>query len=167
MQGLGVSFPDWSSASIGHSIAFIDTNFEVLNELKNQAYFLDMEEYGSFSISEVKPVPDNVPEVRFIRNQNISKMFAGSAKRRLKRLAKRAAERGEVFAPKAGDKEKTFELFHRAIAKSGSNGQEFVLHIQKEVAEDADTRGFCSYGLATNELHRGSVPELQFVPREK
>ncbi|WGY47394.1 hypothetical protein J0X00_06890 [Vibrio sp. ABG19] len=44
---------------------------------------------------------------------------------------------------------------------SHSSGQEFVLHIQREILED-DTfqQGFDSYGFASNSKWRGSLPHV-------
>jgi CRISPR-associated endonuclease Csy4 len=97
IEGLGVSFPAWSDVSIGNIIAFVHTDIGVLNELRLQGYFQDMQECGFFKVGNVEAVPDDCVEVRFKRNQNIAKIFVGETRRRLKRLEKRALARGGGF----------------------------------------------------------------------
>lgn len=100
IEGVGVTFPTWSDSSIGNVIAFVHTDMAVLNSLKEQAYFVDMQDCGFFKISQILAVPDSCQEIRFIRNQAVAKIFTGESRRRLKRLQKRALARGEDFNPK-------------------------------------------------------------------
>ncbi|MBY0420028.1 MAG: type I-F CRISPR-associated endoribonuclease Cas6/Csy4 [Pararheinheimera sp.] len=160
LQGLGVSFPAWTNSSIGHLIAFVHSDISILDKLKQQAYFQEMQEYGVFEISSVQVVPADCPEVRFRRNQTISKMFVGGIRRKLKRAEKRAAARGEVFEPPHTMQLREFESFHAVTIASRSSGQDFCLNIQKDSVSKPCESHFNSYGLATNQLMNGSVPDF-------
>ncbi|MCC4834540.1 type I-F CRISPR-associated endoribonuclease Cas6/Csy4 [Shewanella sp. 10N.7] len=160
IQGLGVSLPAWSDESIGNVIAFIYSNEEALNNLRQQSYFKDMQECGFFKISEIEAVPDGCNEVRFKRNQSIAKIFVGETRRRLKRLKKRALARGEVFNPNKSPEPKEREAFHRIAMSSDGSQQEYLLHIQKVMVGKQFEPKFNSYGFATNEQLNGTVPDL-------
>ncbi len=160
IQGLGVSFPAWSDASIGDVIAFVHTDMEVLNELKQQSYFQDMRECGVFKVGNVEAVPDGCGEIRFKRNQGIKKMFVGETRRRLKRLEKRALARGEVFNPNKSNEPRELDIFHCIAIGSASTEQDFLLHVQKENVKKREEAEFNQYGLATNQLLRGTVPDF-------
>jgi CRISPR-associated endonuclease Csy4 len=157
IQGMGVSLPAWSDTSIGNVIAFIHCDDAVLNTLKEQIYFKDMQGYGFFKLSKVSIVPDDCGEVRFKRNQSIAKIFVGESRRRLKRLKKRALARGEVFNPQKLSILK--DHFHR-IAMSSSTQEEYILHIQKEKLYCKTEPIFSSYGFASNVKFNGTVPDL-------
>lgn len=160
IQGLGVSFPAWSDSSIGNVIAFVHSDGDILKELQNQSYFQDMKDCGFFSITNVEMVPENCGEVRFKRNQSIAKLFAGEARRRLKRLEKRALSRGETFNPDKNIEAREFNTFHRIAISSLSSQQDFLLHIQKNVIENQAEPVFNRYGFATNQQFNGTVPDL-------
>ncbi|NRD72162.1 type I-F CRISPR-associated endoribonuclease Cas6/Csy4 [Shewanella sp. VB17] len=160
IQGLGVSFPAWSDASIGDVIAFVHTDPAVLNDLKQQGYFHDMQEYGYFQIGQVEQVPEDCGEVRFKRNQGIAKLFVSETRRRLKRLEKRAISRGEVFNPEKNSEPREVGIFHCVALGSKSTDQDFLLHVQKESIELRAEAEFNQYGLATNQLLGGTVPDL-------
>lgn len=160
IEGLGVSFPAWSDASIGNMIAFVHTDIGALNELRLQGYFQDMQEYGLFNVGDVEAVPDDCVEVSFKRNQNIAKIFVGETRRRLKRLEKRALARGEVFNPAKSNESRELEVFHRVAMSSGSSQQDYLLHIQRAVVGKRLDPMFNSYGFATNKLVNGTVPNL-------
>ena len=112
ISGLGISFPSWSDESIGNAIAFVHVDTDVLKKLQSQSYFQDMQNFGVFKICDVQPVPGDCSEVIFKRNQAIAKMFVGNARRRLKRLERRALLRGEVFNPVKNQSEREFDIFH-------------------------------------------------------
>ncbi|GIU01804.1 type I-F CRISPR-associated endoribonuclease Cas6/Csy4 [Shewanella morhuae] len=160
IEGLGVSFPAWSDTSIGNAVAFVHSDTAILNELKKQSYFPDMQECGFFEISQVEIVPNDCREVRFKRNQAIAKLFVGEARRRLKRLEKRAISRGEVFEPRKNSEVREVELFHCIAISSKRTEQDFLLHVQKEPVTEQGEPEFNQYGFATNEQLRGTVPEL-------
>ncbi|WP_299572741.1 type I-F CRISPR-associated endoribonuclease Cas6/Csy4 [uncultured Shewanella sp.] len=163
IHGVGVSLPAWSDASIGNVIAFVHVDKTVLNALKQQSYFQDMQECGFFEVSVVEFVPDGCNEVRFKRNQNIAKIFVGETRRRLKRLKKRAIARGEAFNPDKSPEPREREAFHRVPISSSTTQQDYILHIQKSVVEKCYGVLFNSYGFATNERFDGSVPDLSFL----
>jgi CRISPR-associated endonuclease Csy4 len=157
IQGMGVSLPAWSDTSIGNVIAFIHSDEAVLNTLKEQIYFKDMQGYGFFKLSKVSIVPDDCGEIRFKRNQSIAKIFVGESRRRLKRLKKRALARGEVFNPQKLSISR--DHFHR-IAMSSSTQEEYILHIQKEKVDCKTEPIFSSYGFSSNVKFNGTVPDL-------
>lgn len=157
IQGMGVSLPEWSDTSIGNVIAFIHSDEAVLNTLKEQIYFQDMQGYGFFELSKVSIVPDDCGEVRFKRNQAIAKIFVGESRRRLKRLKKRALARGDVFNPQKLSISRGH--FHR-IAMSSSTQEEYILHIQKEKVDCKTEPIFSSYGFSSNVKFNGTVPDL-------
>jgi len=158
IQGIGVSLPAWSDTSIGNVIAFIHSNEEVLNTLKEQAYFKDMQDCGFFKLSKVSIVPDDCGEVRFKRNQAIAKIFVGETRRRLKRLKKRALARGEAFNPQKLSISRGH--FHRIAMSSSSTQEEYILHIQKERVDCETDPIFNSYGFSSNVKFHGTVPDL-------
>lgn len=160
IQGLGVSFPSWTEKSIGASIAFIHPDADMLAELRDQPYFQDMESIGFFKRSDISVVPENCREVRFKRNQNIGRVFAGDSRRRLTRLKKRAVARGESFTTVTRDQSKELSPFHCVAVSSTSTGQDFLLHIQKEPVNQISSPEFNQYGLSTNQKFSGTVPEL-------
>jgi CRISPR-associated endonuclease Csy4 len=160
IEGLGVSFPAWSDVSIGNIIAFVHTDIGVLNELRLQGYFQDMQECGFFKVGNVEAVPDDCVEVRFKRNQNIAKIFVGETRRRLKRLEKRALARGEVFSPNRNGEPRELEAFHRIAMSSDRSQQDYLLHIQRAMVGKRLEPMFNSYGFATNKQLNGTVPNL-------
>ncbi len=163
IKGLGVSFPAWSDKSIGNVIAFVHSNANYLNGLQSQSYFQDMKDSGCFSLTNVEAVPDSCGEVRFKRNQSVAKLFAGEARRRLRRLEKRASERGETFNPSKKSEAKEVDVFHRIAISSLSSKQDYLLHIQKNVPEKQTEPEFNSYGFATNHKFNGTVPDLSIL----
>lgn len=165
IEGLGVSFPSWSVDSIGNTVAFVHTDKKVLSRLLKQKYFQEMIECGFFNSSSIEQVPIDSNEVRYIRNQSISKAFSGAHRRRLLRLKKRALVRGEVFNPSKCVNEREFEHFHKVPISSHSNKHDFMLFVQKDVVNGEISQEFGSYGLATNQRFQGCVPDLsQCIP---
>ncbi|MDR9831153.1 type I-F CRISPR-associated endoribonuclease Cas6/Csy4, partial [Vibrio sp. FNV 38] len=161
MNQIGVSFPRWCADSVGNSIAFISEDKDLLIGLSFQPYFSVMKEEDLFELSAVLQVPEGVAEVRFIRNQAIGKSFIGSKKRRMKRSMARVEATGIGSLPVANEAREV-EHFHRIPISSGSTQQDFILHVQKERADVANVANFNSYGLATNQDKRGTVPDIQF-----
>ena len=163
IEGMGVTFPAWSDSSIGNVIAFIHTDKEVLNSLKERAYFVDMKGCGFFKLSQVLAVPERCQEVRFIRNQAVAKMFTGESRRRLKRLQKRALARGEDFNPKKLEAPRVIDIFHRVAMTSKSSQEDYILHIQKQNADYEAEPTFSNYGFASNKKFKGTVPDLSHL----
>ena len=158
---IGVAFPCWSNKSIGRTIAFVSEHSSHLTQFRERTYFQTMQGDGLFELSPVLEVPDDCAEVRFIRNQNLAKLFVGERRRRLARSKRRAAERGELFVPKAPVVNQEIAPFHCASIQSASNPQNYVLHIQKQLCDSRDTtKTYSHYGLASPNSYRGSVPEL-------
>jgi CRISPR-associated endonuclease Csy4 len=158
---IGVAFPSWSNKSIGRTIAFVSEHSSHLTQFRERAYFQTMQGDGLFELSPVLEVPDDCAEVRFIRNQNLAKLFVGERRRRLLRSKRRVAERGELFVPKVPAINQEIAPFHCALIQSVSNEQSYVLHIQKQLCDSKEsTNTYSHYGLASPNTYRGSVPEL-------
>jgi len=160
VEGMGGTLPAWSDSSIGNVIAFTHRDGEILNELRQQSYFQDMQECGFFKLGQVSDVPNDCLEVKFRRNQQVAKMFAGENKRRLERLKKRALARGEPFLPVKENKPRDLELFHRIAMSSKSSQQDYLLHIQRDVVDKQAEPEFSCYGFASNTKFNGTVPDL-------
>jgi CRISPR-associated endonuclease Csy4 len=166
LNGIGVSFPQWSAKNLGQSIAFVSQNQEHIIKLREQSYFKFMKNEGFFELSEVQLVPIDLSEVSFVRNQSVAKLFVGEKRRRLKRAKRRAKERGEEFAPDSTTNSNEFRNFHRVKAISKSKGQSFILHIQKRELVDEVCLEYNGYGFATNKEINGSVPQISLAQLE-
>ena len=162
MNRVGVSFPDWNESTVGQTIAFVSEEKEMMIGLSFQPYFSLMVNEGLFEISSVSEVPDNAIEVRFVRNQTIGKNFLGSKKRRIKRSMARAELSGIEQSLPVTNEERVVDSFHRIPISSGSSGEDYMLFVQKEFVGERGAANFNSYGLATNQERKGTVPELRF-----
>lgn len=162
MNRVGVSFPDWNESSVGQTIAFVSEDKEMMIGLSFQPYFSLMVNEGLFEISSVSEVPDNAIEVRFVRNQTIGKSFLGSKKRRIKRSMARAELLDAGTSLPVTNEERVVDSFHRIPISSGSSGEDYMLFVQKEFVSERVAANFNSYGLATNQERKGTVPELRF-----
>ena len=162
MNKIGVSFPDWSDVTVGQTIAFVADDKEVMVGLSFQPYFSLMVNEGLFEISSVCEVPDTAIEVRFTRNQTIGKSFLGSKKRRIKRSMARAELLDAGTSLPVSNEERVVDSFHRIPISSGSSGEDYILFVQKEFVSERGAVNFNSYGLATNQERKGTVPELRF-----
>jgi CRISPR-associated endonuclease Csy4 len=162
---VGVCFPRWNAVDIGDTIAFVMEDKEMLLGLSFQPYFSMMVKEGVFEASKVCEVPEDLSEVRFVRNQTIGKTFIASKQRRMKRSMVRAKASSELSATEyipVSEEERVVDHFHRVPISSGSSGQEYILHVQKEFVDSRELPNFNSYGLATNQEKRGTVPDLIF-----
>ncbi|CAK1735626.1 type I-F CRISPR-associated endoribonuclease Cas6/Csy4 [Vibrio crassostreae] len=162
MNKIGVSFPDWNKSTVGQTIAFVAEDKEMMVGLSFQPYFSVMVNEGLFEISSVCEVPDTAAEVRFVRNQMIGKSFLGSKKRRIKRSMARAELSGVESSLPVSNEERIVDSFHRIPISSGSSGEDYILFVQKELVSERGAANFNSYGLATNQERKGTVPELRF-----
>ncbi|WP_435248851.1 type I-F CRISPR-associated endoribonuclease Cas6/Csy4 [Vibrio sp. nBUS_14] len=162
MNKIGVSFPYWSDVTVGQTIAFVAEDKDMMVGLSFQPYFSMMVNEGLFEISSVCEVPDTVAEVRFVRNQMIGKSFLGSKKRRIKRSMARSELSGAGPSLPVNNEERVIDSFHRIPISSGSSGEDYMLFVQKEFVGDRVAANFNSYGLATNQERKGTVPELRF-----
>ncbi|OEF73125.1 type I-F CRISPR-associated endoribonuclease Cas6/Csy4 [Vibrio splendidus 1F-157] len=162
MNRIGVSFPDWNESTVGQTIAFVAEDKEMIIGLSFQPYFSLMVNEGLFEISSVCEVPDNAIEVRFTRNQTIGKSFLGSKKRRIKRSMARAELSGVEPSLPATNEERIIDSFHRIPVSSSSSVQDYILFVQKEFFGERVAANFNSYGLATNQERKGTVPDLRF-----
>jgi CRISPR-associated endonuclease Csy4 len=157
-NSVGISFPRWTEQTVGRVITFVSKHETILTGLLFQPYFSTMVNEGVFEISRVDVVTSEAVEARFVFNKTIQKIFSGSKKRRMKRAMKRAEERGEAYLP-VSEEDRSFEQFHQVPIGSGSTGNEFVLHIQREWLKEIDSEsGFNGYGFASNDKWRGTVP---------
>lgn len=162
MNKIGVSFPDWSDVTVGQTIAFVADDKEMMIGLSFQPYYSLMVNEGLFEVSSVCEVPDNALEVRFTRNQTIGKSFLGSKKRRIKRSMARAELLDAGTSLPVTNEERVVDSFHRIPISSGSSGEDYILFVQKEFVCERGAVNFNSYGLATNQERKGTVPELHF-----
>ncbi|WP_029810201.1 type I-F CRISPR-associated endoribonuclease Cas6/Csy4 [Vibrio parahaemolyticus] len=159
---IGVIFPDWSDVTVGQTIAFVAEDKEMMIGLSFQPYFSLMVKEGLFELSSICEVPENLEEVRFVRNQTINKSFLGSKKRRIKRSMVRAELSGAEQRLPVTNEDRVIDSFHRIPISSGSSGEDYMLFVQKEFVGERGGANFNSYGLATNQERRGTVPELRF-----
>ncbi|WP_102502377.1 type I-F CRISPR-associated endoribonuclease Cas6/Csy4 [Vibrio lentus] len=162
MNRIGVSFPDWNESTVGQTIAFVAEDKEMMVGLSFQPYFSVMVNEGLFEISSVCEVPDTAAEVRFVRNQMIGKSFLGSKKRRIKRSMARSELSGAEPSLPVTNEERVIYSFHRIPISSASSGEDYMLFVQKELVGECVAANFNSYGLATNQERKGTVPELRF-----
>ncbi|WP_046225079.1 type I-F CRISPR-associated endoribonuclease Cas6/Csy4 [Vibrio sp. ECSMB14106] len=162
MNRIGVIFPDWNESTVGQTIAFVAEDKEAMIGLSFQPYFSLMINEGLFEVSSVCEVPDTAVEVRFVRNQTIGKNFLGSKKRRIKRSMARAELSGVEPSLPETNEDRVIDSFHRIPVSSGSSAQNYILFIQKEFHGECVAANFNSYGLATNQERRGTVPDLRF-----
>ena len=162
MNRVGVSFPDWNESTVGQTIAFVTEDKEMMIGLSFQPYFSLMANEGLFEITSVYEVPDTAAEVRCVRNQTIGKNFLGSKKRRIKRSMARAELSGIEQSLPVTNEERVVDSFHRIPISSGSSGEDYMLFVQKEFVGERGAANFNSYGLATNQERKGTVPELRF-----
>jgi len=162
MNKIGVSFPDWNESTVGQTIAFVAEDKEMMIGLSFQPYFSLMVNEGLFEISSVCEVPDTAIEVRFTRNQTIGKSFLGSKKRRIKRSMARAELLDAGTSLPISNEERVVDSFHRIPISSASSEEDYMLFVQKEFVGERGAANFNSYGLATNQERRGTVPELRF-----
>ncbi|OMO36437.1 type I-F CRISPR-associated endoribonuclease Cas6/Csy4 [Vibrio sp. 10N.261.46.E8] len=161
MNRIGVSFPDWNESTVGQTIAFVAEDKEMMVGLSFQPYFSVMVNEGLFEISTVCEVPDIAVEVRFVRNQTIGKNFLGSKKRRIKRSMARAELSGAEPSLPVTNEERVIDSFHRIPISSASSGESYILFVQKKLVSERVAANFNSYGLATNQERKGTVPELR------
>lgn len=159
---VGVGFPAWTCESIGRHISFSGMSSRQILDLNEDHYFRFMKNEGFFDVSDVFEVPEHVCDSRFVRNQGVSKCFAGEKRRRMLRAKRRAELRGEPFVPENTLDGRVIDNYHVAYVDSSSTNQRFALFIQKEIASDEVSSGYNAYGLATNSHHRGTVPELGY-----
>lgn len=157
---VGIAFPKWDRNTVGNVVCFFSQHKDILTGLSFQSYLSTMVNEEIFVLSDIQEVPATSDRVRFVRNRTIGKSFIGSKKRRVDRVLRRAGERNEIHLPVFLE-QREFDFFHSIPIMSHSSGQEFVLHIQREMQED-DTfqQGFDSYGFASNSKWRGSVPNV-------
>ncbi|MBW8190942.1 type I-F CRISPR-associated endoribonuclease Cas6/Csy4 [Neiella marina] len=156
-NSIGVAFPLWGIQSVGKAIAFVGPSEKELVGLSYQPYFSMMKQEGLFNVSSVQVLPEQLPKVRFVRNQTIAKTFVASKRRRMSRAIERSG--CDNYIPQASE-EREFDFFHRIPIESKCSQQEFVLHVQKQDAREVNAAGFNSYGLATNQRWQGSVPNI-------
>lgn len=160
---IGITFPLWEQKTIGKCMAFVSDNKIALQFLTSQQYFKVMVGEGVFNISDIEIVPNSCKEIRFKRNQRISKHSVNGKRRRVERTMRRAQTRGENYSSQIIDVVKPIGLFHSVSMSSRTNHQPFILNIQKEDIVEQSSSTFNNYGLATCGEHRGTVPDLTDV----
>ncbi|WP_413113979.1 type I-F CRISPR-associated endoribonuclease Cas6/Csy4 [Thaumasiovibrio sp. DFM-14] len=160
IDNLAASFPEWSEDTVGSRLTLVCTKSTTLNELVDQPYFAKMRAKGYFSISEPTSVPKEAPLAYFVRNQAIDDAFPKADARKIKRLSRRAAERGEVYQPyrQQDQAARSFSHYHTLKLSSKGNGQKFRLNIQMEPATKELSGKVTSYGLSNKTDKRFAVP---------
>ncbi|EKO3971863.1 type I-F CRISPR-associated endoribonuclease Cas6/Csy4 [Vibrio fluvialis] len=123
-------FSLWNEQTVGNVMTFVSTNESILTGLSYQPYFSAMMNEKFFGISDIKVVPEDAEDARFVFNKTIQKIFNGSKKRRIKQAMKRAEQFGHAFTPISVE-EREFELFHEIPISSKSSGHDFALHKQR------------------------------------
>ncbi|MBM7070675.1 type I-F CRISPR-associated endoribonuclease Cas6/Csy4 [Shewanella sp. 202IG2-18] len=161
-SSIGVSFPDWNGSDVGQSIAFISKDEDKLLKLSKHFDFRVMEEESVITISELKQVPIEVTEVQYIRNNGIAKLTLAERKRRIERCVLRAKRSGREYQPQHEYKDRSFGLFHKLILISQSSRRSFPLYIEKVEGVKEVKCDFSHYGLGSNQLIMGTVPDLSF-----
>lgn len=161
IRSIGVSFPNWCHETVGNKISFVSTEKLALDFLVKQRYFQEMQQLGYFEISETLLVPADCQFACFNRCQKIDKSSCAGLNRKLKRLARRAEARGEVFDHSKYSNYQLIEIehYHSLAAPSKSRSRNFRLNIQKtnNITQN-DTPCFSSYGLANSTATLQSVP---------
>jgi len=159
-RSIGISFPLWNQETVGQKITFVSTNKMELDFLLSRTYFTQMTKLGYFSISFAQIIPGGCSYALFRRKQSIDKATSAGQARKLKRLEKRALERGEIFNPASYSKDTTyaFQNYH-SLEEDSSGGNKFRLNIQMERPENTIGTGrFSSYGLGNTDNSLQVVP---------
>ncbi|TRY33961.1 type I-F CRISPR-associated endoribonuclease Cas6/Csy4 [Aliiglaciecola sp. M165] len=161
LNSIGVTFPDWSDESPGNSIAFVSVDSACIDLLIDQHYYQQMQDLEYFEISALKPVPENgSEEIMFSRNQAVDELTPAGVRRKLRRCARRAKQRGENYnAAYLSSSEKVFPHFHKIPMNSKSSDRNFSLNIQLEMAQNVTYGNYTSYGLSNKSSRKASVPK--------
>ncbi|RLV60493.1 type I-F CRISPR-associated endoribonuclease Cas6/Csy4 [Parashewanella curva] len=159
---IGVTFPKWSDSSVGRQIGFVSNDYRNLESFRRNRYFNMMNEDGLFFVSGVEEVPNRIDEVQYVRNNGIAKYTLRERQRRIERCQKRAEKGGREYQPKLGYIEREFGSFHKLILTSKSKQTSFPLYIQKKSGVNHVNCDFGHYGLASNQVLMGTVPDLSF-----
>ncbi|MCL1076917.1 type I-F CRISPR-associated endoribonuclease Cas6/Csy4 [Parashewanella spongiae] len=159
---IGISFPAWSEHTVGNQLAFVSTSKSKLTRILHHNYFSMMKEDGLFYISNIEPVPTGLKEIQFLRNNTIAKTTLGEKRRRNKRAFERAEARGDEYAPVQNNQAQFIHNYHILNCTSGSKNMSFPLYIQKREDTSHQNCDFNHYGLASNKLYSGTVPEFNF-----
>ena len=157
---IAVSFPTWSQKTVGNQIVFVSPDNNTLEFLLEQPYFQMMIENGLFEASAILELVDSDRFVKFVRNQSIDKITPAAKARRLRRVQKRALERGESFNPIV-PRYKEVDFFHSIPMESSTCHLSFMLRVQRyETDQVSDSGSFevCSYGLSTNKSREALIP---------
>jgi CRISPR-associated endonuclease Csy4 len=156
---IAVSFPNWSSESIGDKISFISPNPLELDFLLQQTYFSEMVSLNYFKLSKLAIVPEQCELAYFKRNQKIDQSTPNGQKIKAERLAKRALERGDIldkFTPKS----QTFSHYHSVPITSTRSQNSFRLNLQCHSSKEKvqGNWAFSSYGLSNQKMKSMPVP---------
>ncbi len=164
-NSIGVTFPEYCNKTIGSIIGFVSEDQRSLQELMSHHYFQQMQRLKKFFVHGVIAVPENVPEVRYSKEQKIDKYSEAGRQRRLRRGQRIAAKNGYEYEPRrdSAGSERCIQLFHEVpMTSSNRPSQLFYYRIQQHRADTTNCDGYTSYGLANQENAKGTVPELLF-----
>ncbi|MGI2026226.1 type I-F CRISPR-associated endoribonuclease Cas6/Csy4 [Endozoicomonas acroporae] len=166
INSIGVTFPGFSDKTIGEMIGFVSADRLCLRQLMTQDYFQEMVNLKKFFIHEIMVVPDNVSEVRYMRDQKRDKQCVGGRQRQIRRGQRIAKKAGYDYQPrqdKAGS-EHQINFFHNIpITSSRDAGKVFYFRIQKYAVDDKVYGKYSSYGLGNQGDGRGTVPDPIFI----
>ena len=123
---LGVSFPKMSLGSPGDTLRVFGTvdDLKVVSGNDGIKHLIGRRFIG---MSQIKNIPNNSKEVAYIRVRNPEKITASAVKRKMKRLQKRAAARGELW-----DQTIEKKILQKMREKQGQRSEHPYLLIERE-----------------------------------
>ncbi|WP_067515289.1 type I-F CRISPR-associated endoribonuclease Cas6/Csy4 [Endozoicomonas ascidiicola] len=166
INSIGVTFPEYCNTTIGDVIGFVAADRHCLQQLMVHPYFQQMQKLKKFFFHEIITVPDNLPEVRYCKDQKSDKYCAGGRQRRIRRGQRIAEKKGYAYQPRydPSNNERTIQLFHKIPMTSSENpAQVFYYRVQRHETNNISCGGYTSYGLANQQEAKGTVPELVFT----
>ena len=168
INSIGVSFPDICSETIGSSIAFVSLDQSIIQHLMVQHYFQQMQKLKKFIIHDIIAVPENVPEVRFLRERKQDKQCAGGRQRRIRRGQRIAEKRGYDYQLLNTQGNSTHSIQHShniPMTSSHDATQVYYFRIQRYPTEERECNRYTSYGLGNRAEERGTVPEVIYTKK--
>ena len=163
---IGVTFPDFSDEAVGGSMAFVSPDETCLKKLLEQHYFQQMQRLEKFHIHDPVSVPENSPEVQFVRERSRDKSCAGGRLRAIRRGQKIAERKGYEYQPRqASEKVVRHILPYHDIPMTSSKDEAkvFLFRLQRQKVNNVGYGGFTSYGLSNKDSLGGTVPEQIFT----
>ncbi|CDT77737.1 type I-F CRISPR-associated endoribonuclease Cas6/Csy4 [Vibrio alginolyticus] len=160
-RNIGVSFPLWSDDTIGCKISFVSTSKVELDLLLKQRYFSQMKALHYFDISTTAVVPNDCEYVSFKRCQSFNKATPAGLATKMRRLEKRAIDRGESFDPSLIIQRGTIILHHYHSLEEVSRSSKCRFRLNVRMSSENSLKGdgsFSSYGLSNSANSFQPVP---------